>query len=87
MVGSLLGELSLVKGMSFRSGIPYVGVNHLEAHLLTIHLEHEVSFPYIALLASGVGGFVVVSIVTGSPFVLVLIGWGVWHARRTFSAL
>jgi intracellular septation protein A len=40
-----------------------------------------------ALLAAGVGGFVVVSIVTGSPFVLVLIGWGVWHARRTFSAL
>jgi intracellular septation protein A len=40
-----------------------------------------------ALLASGVGGFVVVSILTGSPFVLVLIAWGVWHARRTFSAL
>jgi hypothetical protein len=40
-----------------------------------------------ALLASGVGGFVVVSIVTGSPFVLVLIAWGVWHARRTFSSL
>ena len=40
-----------------------------------------------ALLATGVGGFVVVSIVTGSPFVLVLIAWGVWHARRTFSAL
>jgi intracellular septation protein A len=40
-----------------------------------------------ALLASGVGGFVVVSVVTGAPSVLVLIGWGVWHARRTFSAL
>jgi intracellular septation protein A len=40
-----------------------------------------------ALLTSGVGGFVVVSILTGSPFVLVLIAWGVWHARRTFSAL
>jgi N6-L-threonylcarbamoyladenine synthase len=53
LVGSLLVGLSLVKGMSFRSGIPYVGVNHLEAHLLAIHLEHEVSFPYIALLASG----------------------------------
>jgi Protein of unknown function (DUF3159) len=39
------------------------------------------------LLATGVGGFVVVSVVTGSPVVLVLIGWGVWHARRTFSAL
>jgi N6-L-threonylcarbamoyladenine synthase len=53
LVGSLLVGLSLVKGMSFRSGIPYVGVNHLEAHLLAIHLEHEVAFPYIALLASG----------------------------------
>ncbi|HEY2777213.1 MAG TPA: DUF3159 domain-containing protein [Gaiellaceae bacterium] len=40
-----------------------------------------------ALLATGVGGFVVVSILTGSPFVLVLIGWGVSHARRSFSAL
>jgi hypothetical protein len=40
-----------------------------------------------ALLAAGVGGFVVVSLLTGSPIVLALILWGVWHARRTFSAL
>ncbi len=53
LVGSLLVGLSLVKGMSFRSGVPYVGINHLEAHLLAIHLEHDVPFPYIALLASG----------------------------------
>ena len=53
LVGSLLVGLSLVKGISFRSGIPYVGINHLEAHLLAIQLEHEVSFPYLALLASG----------------------------------
>jgi N6-L-threonylcarbamoyladenine synthase len=53
LVGSLLVGLSMVKGLSFRWGIPYVGVNHLEAHLLAIHLEHEVPFPYIALLASG----------------------------------
>lgn len=53
LVGSLLVGLSLVKGISFRSGIPFVGVNHLEAHLLAIHLEYDVSFPYIALLASG----------------------------------
>jgi N6-L-threonylcarbamoyladenine synthase len=53
LVGSLLVGLSMVKGISFRWGIPYVGINHLEAHLLAIHLEHEVAFPYIALLASG----------------------------------
>ena len=53
LVGSLLVGLSVVKGISFRWGIPYVGVNHLEAHLLAVFLEREVAFPYIALLASG----------------------------------
>jgi N6-L-threonylcarbamoyladenine synthase len=53
LVGSLLVGLSLVKGIAFRAGIPFVGVNHLEAHLLAIQLEHDVAYPYIALLASG----------------------------------
>ena len=53
LVGSLLVGLSVVKGISFRWGMPYVGVNHLEAHLLAIFLERDVAFPYIALLASG----------------------------------
>lgn len=53
LVGSLLIGLCLVKGISFRWGIPYVGVNHLEAHLLAIFLEQELSFPYLSLLASG----------------------------------
>ena len=53
LAGSLLVGLSLIKGLSFRWGIPYVGVNHLEAHLLAIFLEKDVPFPYIALLASG----------------------------------
>lgn len=53
LVGSLLVGLSMAKGLSYRWGIPYVGVNHLEAHLLAIQLEQPVRFPYIALLASG----------------------------------
>ena len=53
LTGSLLVGLSFVKGWSFRTGIPYVGVNHLEAHVLSIFLEKEVSFPYLALVASG----------------------------------
>jgi N6-L-threonylcarbamoyladenine synthase len=53
LVGSLLVGLSVAKAIAFRCAIPYVGVNHLEAHLLAIHLEYEVPFPYIALLASG----------------------------------
>jgi len=40
-----------------------------------------------ALLDSGVGGFVVVSIVTGTPLLAALVAWGIWHARRTFLRL
>ena len=53
LTGSLLVGLSFVKAWSFRSGIPYAGVNHLEAHVLSIFLEQEVEFPYVALVASG----------------------------------
>ena len=38
-----------------------------------------------ALLESGVGGFVVISAVTGTPLLAALIVWGIWHAKRTFS--
>jgi intracellular septation protein A len=38
-----------------------------------------------SLLHAGVGGFVVVSLLTGVPPYVVLVGWGIWHARRTFS--
>jgi hypothetical protein len=39
------------------------------------------------LLRSGVGGFVVISIVSGFPFFVALVAWGIWHARRVFSRL
>lgn len=38
------------------------------------------------LLAAGVGGLLVVSTVTGTPIIVALALWGVWHARRVFSA-
>jgi len=53
LVGSLLVGLSVIKGIAYRWRIPYVGVNHLEAHLLAIFLDREISFPYLSLLASG----------------------------------
>jgi hypothetical protein len=37
------------------------------------------------LLAGGVGGFVLVSFVTGTPVLVALVLWGVWHARRVFG--
>jgi N6-L-threonylcarbamoyladenine synthase len=54
LVGSLLVGYSFAKALAFGLGIPWVGVNHLEGHLLSVFLEDDPpSFPYCALLASG----------------------------------
>jgi N6-L-threonylcarbamoyladenine synthase len=53
LVGSLLVGLMYAKGLSQVTGIPMVGVNHLEGHLLAPLLENEVPMPYLALVVSG----------------------------------
>jgi N6-L-threonylcarbamoyladenine synthase len=53
LVGSLLVGLQVAKGIAFDRGVPFVGVNHLEGHLLAILLDRPVAFPYLGLLVSG----------------------------------
>lgn len=53
LVGSLMVGLSTAKALSFGLGVPVIGVNHLEAHLSAVHLEHEITFPYVGLVVSG----------------------------------
>lgn len=54
LVGSLLVGLSFAKSLSFASGIPLVGVNHIEAHLSAVFLEEKTPrFPFIGLVVSG----------------------------------
>lgn len=54
LVGSLLVGFSFAKALAYGLGIPWVGVNHLEGHLLSVFLEDDrPSFPFCALLASG----------------------------------
>jgi N6-L-threonylcarbamoyladenine synthase len=53
LVGSLLVGLSTGKAIAYARQRPFVGVNHLEGHLLSVRLTEEVPFPYVALLVSG----------------------------------
>jgi N6-L-threonylcarbamoyladenine synthase len=54
LVGALLIGLSFVKAISLVKKIPYVGVDHLAGHLLSVFLgDRKPEFPFVALIASG----------------------------------
>jgi N6-L-threonylcarbamoyladenine synthase len=53
LVGSLLVGLSIAKAIAFARQLPFLGVNHLEGHLLSVQIDGSTPFPYVALLVSG----------------------------------
>ncbi len=53
LIGSLLVGLSYAKGLSLALDRPFVGVDHILAHLYAPHLENEIPYPYLGLLVSG----------------------------------
>ena len=53
LIGSLLVGMNAAKGIAYGLGIPLIGVNHLEGHLLAIFLQKKIEFPFISLVVSG----------------------------------
>jgi len=53
LVGGLIVGLTTAKAIALGRGLPFVAVNHLEAHALTAGLTEGLSFPYLLLLVSG----------------------------------
>jgi N6-L-threonylcarbamoyladenine synthase len=53
LVGSLLVGLSTAKAIARRRRLPFVGVNHIEGHLLSIELDTPVERPFLGLVVSG----------------------------------
>jgi N6-L-threonylcarbamoyladenine synthase len=57
LIGGLIVGCQFAKGIAIAAGIPFVAVNHLEAHALTARLpglaDGGAPFPYLLLLLSG----------------------------------
>lgn len=54
LVGALLVGVSEAKAISFASGIPLVGVHHIEGHISANYIENkELEPPFICLVVSG----------------------------------
>jgi N6-L-threonylcarbamoyladenine synthase len=54
LIGALLIGVSGAKALASAWGVPFLAVNHLEAHLLSPFLEHpDLQLPVVTLLASG----------------------------------
>lgn len=53
LAGSLLVGVCFAKALAYAAGKKLVGVNHLEAHIFSALLEHDVPFPHICMTASG----------------------------------
>jgi N6-L-threonylcarbamoyladenine synthase len=54
LVGPLLIGVSFAKALSFATGIPLVGVHHIEGHISANYIEHkELEPPFACLVASG----------------------------------
>ena len=56
LVGSLLVGINFAKGLALATGLPLLGINHLEGHIYSLWLAPdfgEPAFPLLALIASG----------------------------------
>ncbi len=54
LVGALLVGVSTAKAISFASGIPLIGVHHIEGHINANYIENKgLEPPYICLVVSG----------------------------------
>lgn len=53
LLGGLVTGVSFAKAMAAALSKPFIAINHLEGHALTIRLTNNLNYPYLLLLVSG----------------------------------
>ncbi len=53
LIGGVMVGVMAAKGLAFAREKPFLAINHLEGHALTVRLTEQVEFPYLLLLVSG----------------------------------
>lgn len=53
LIGALLMGVTAAKGLALAWGRPFVGVNHVEAHLYAAMMNQQVQFPSLGVVLSG----------------------------------
>ena len=53
LIGGLVVGAMMAKGLAWAARKPFLAVNHLEGHALTVRLTEDIDFPYLLLLVSG----------------------------------
>jgi N6-L-threonylcarbamoyladenine synthase len=53
LIGGVIVGTMFAKSICAAKNLPFISINHLEGHALTARLTHQVSYPYLLLLASG----------------------------------
>jgi len=53
LIGSLFIGLEFAKSLAYALGVPFIGINHLEAHIFSVFIENDITPPLLILLVSG----------------------------------
>lgn len=61
LMGSLLVGVNFAKAYAATLDLPFIGIDHIRAHLHASQIEHPLTYPYLGLLVSG--GHTVIGIV------------------------
>lgn len=53
LIGGVIVGATFAKSLSMALSVPFIAINHIEAHAISVRLTENIEFPYLLMLASG----------------------------------